>query len=114
MLKKPPSEKTAHRDDARCAGVDNHQLRQIDSVIDLSFIPDRVVGRYCLDNGRPPLDPILMFTALFLGYLFGALTTAIGARDRSEYRLLLISAYETDQSALRCLGGIGDPPRPDR
>ncbi|GHE81577.1 hypothetical protein GCM10019059_44370 [Camelimonas fluminis] len=26
---------------------------------------------YCADNGRPPLDPTLMFKALFLGYLFG-------------------------------------------
>ncbi|MBZ9934363.1 IS1182 family transposase, partial [Mesorhizobium sp. BR1-1-5] len=26
---------------------------------------------YCADNGRPPLDPTLMFKALFVGYLFG-------------------------------------------
>ena len=49
----------------------DHLLRKIDAVIDFSFIHDRVVGLYCADNGRPPLDPTLMFKALFLGYLFG-------------------------------------------
>src|ERR1700746_524494 len=48
-----------------------HLLRKIDAVIDFSFIHDRVAGLYCPDNGRPPLDPTLMFKALFIGYLFG-------------------------------------------
>jgi len=49
----------------------DHLLRRIDAVIDFSFIHDRVAGLYCADNGRPPLDPTLMFKALFIGYLFG-------------------------------------------
>ncbi|OCP14923.1 transposase, partial [Ensifer sp. LC54] len=49
----------------------DHLLRKIDAVIDFSFIHDRVAGLYCADNGRPPLDPTLMFKALFIGYLFG-------------------------------------------
>lgn len=49
----------------------DHLLRKIDAVIDFSFIHDRVAGLYCADNGRPALDPTLMFKALFLGYLFG-------------------------------------------
>lgn len=49
----------------------DHLLRKIDRVIDFSFIHDRVAGLYCADNGRPPLDPTVMFKALFLGYLFG-------------------------------------------
>ena len=49
----------------------DHLLRKIDAVIDFSFIHDRVAGLYCPDNGRPPLDPTLMFKALFIGYLFG-------------------------------------------
>ena len=46
-------------------------LRKIEAVIDFSFIHDRVAGLYCPDNGRPPLDPTLMFKALFIGYLLG-------------------------------------------
>lgn len=49
----------------------DHLLRRIDAVIDFSFIHDLVADRYCADNGRPPLDPTLMFKALFIGYLFG-------------------------------------------
>lgn len=50
---------------------DDHLLRKIDAVIDFSFIHDRVAELYCPDNGRPALDPVLMFKALFIGYLFG-------------------------------------------
>ena len=49
----------------------DHLLRKIDAVIDFSFIHDRVEGLYCADNGRPALDPTLMFKALFIGYLLG-------------------------------------------
>lgn len=49
----------------------DHLLRRIDAVIDFSFIHDLVEGLYCPDNGRPALDPVLMFKALFVGYLFG-------------------------------------------
>jgi len=49
----------------------DHLLRKIDAAIDFSFIHDRVSGLYCADNGRPALDPVTMFKALFIGYLFG-------------------------------------------
>ncbi|BBD40189.1 truncated transposase [Aminobacter sp. Y103A] len=49
----------------------DHLLRKIDGVIDFSFIHDLTAPLYCADNGRPPLDPTLMFKALFIGYLFG-------------------------------------------
>jgi transposase len=45
----------------------DHLLRKIDAVIDFSLIHDRVAGRYCPDNGRPPLDPTPMFKALLVG-----------------------------------------------
>ena len=46
-------------------------LRKIDAAIDFSFIHDLAAPLYRADNGRPPLDPTLMFKALFIGYLFG-------------------------------------------
>ncbi len=49
----------------------DHLLRKIDAAIDFSFIHDLTASLYCADNGRPPLDPTLMFKALFIGYLFG-------------------------------------------
>ncbi|MGB3540823.1 MAG: IS1182 family transposase [Mesorhizobium sp.] len=49
----------------------DHLLRKIERVIDFSFIHDLTAPLYSSDNGRPPLDPTLMFKALFVGYLFG-------------------------------------------
>lgn len=72
MLKKPGPDQTALEMvtlDQLVPG--DHLLRKIDAVIDFSFIHDRVADLYCADNGRPPLDPTLLFKALFIGYLFG-------------------------------------------
>ncbi|WP_019961579.1 IS1182 family transposase, partial [Woodsholea maritima] len=72
MLKKPSPQQTAFELVSLESLVpSDHLLRKIDAVIDFSFIHDRVAGLYCPDNGRPPLDPTLMFKALFIGYLFG-------------------------------------------
>jgi transposase len=49
----------------------DHLLRKIERAIDFSFIHELTAPLYCADNGRPPLDPTLMFKALFIGYLFG-------------------------------------------
>jgi transposase len=72
MLKKPAPQQTAiEMVTLESLVPKDHLLRKIEAVIDFSFIHDRVAGLYCPDNGRPPLDPTLMFKALFIGYLFG-------------------------------------------
>jgi len=49
----------------------DHLLRKIDNVIDFEFIREKVKDLYCADNGRPAVDPVVLFKMLFLGYLFG-------------------------------------------
>jgi len=49
----------------------DHLLRKIDRSIDFSFIRKKVAHLYCADNGRPALDPEVLFKMLFIGYLFG-------------------------------------------
>lgn len=49
----------------------NHLLRLIDKYIDFSFIREITNDLYCLDNGRPAIDPIVLFKMLFIGYLYG-------------------------------------------
>jgi transposase len=72
MLKAPCAAQTAIEIVALDSLVPkDHLLRKIDAVIDFSFIHDLTAPLYCADNGRPPLDPTLMFKALFIGYLFG-------------------------------------------
>ncbi len=48
-----------------------HLVRKIDKAIDLSFIRERVAHLYCANNGRPAIDPVMLFKLLLLGYLFG-------------------------------------------
>lgn len=49
----------------------DHILRKVDKYIDFSFIDDLVKDLYCHDNGRPAVDPKVLFKMLLLGYLFG-------------------------------------------
>jgi transposase len=49
----------------------NHLVRKLDKYIDFSFIYEKVKPYYCQDNGRPPVDPVILFKMLFIGYLFG-------------------------------------------
>ncbi|WP_180994148.1 IS1182 family transposase [Bacillus sp. Marseille-P3661] len=50
---------------------EDHLLRKIDKYIDFSFIPERVRPYYCEDNGRPSLDPLILFKMMFIGYIYG-------------------------------------------
>lgn len=50
---------------------ENHLLKKIDKFIDFTFIYDLVEDMYCLDNGRPSIDPVMLFKMLFIGYLYG-------------------------------------------
>jgi transposase len=49
----------------------DHILRKIDKYIDFTFIRELTKDLYCIDNGRPAFDPIVLFKMLFIGYLFG-------------------------------------------
>lgn len=49
----------------------DHLLRKIERAIDFDFIRDKVKELYCADNGRPAVDPVVLFKMLFLGYLYG-------------------------------------------
>jgi len=48
----------------------DHILRQIDTLVDFSFVRDTVKGCYCPDNGRPGVDPELVIRMLLIGYLY--------------------------------------------
>lgn len=49
----------------------DHLLRKIDRFIDFGFIREKTRDLYCPDNGRPSLDPVVLFKMLFIGYLYG-------------------------------------------
>lgn len=49
----------------------DHLLRLIDRYIRFDFIREATSHLYCHDNGRPAIDPVVLFKMLFIGYLFG-------------------------------------------
>jgi len=49
----------------------NHILRDIDKAIDFNFIYDEVKDLYCEDNGRPSVDPVVLFKIVLIQYTFG-------------------------------------------
>ena len=50
---------------------EDHFLRKVDRVVDFSFIYDLCAPLYCADNGRPAIDPEILFRMLLVGYLYG-------------------------------------------
>ncbi|PHK48696.1 IS5/IS1182 family transposase, partial [Staphylococcus edaphicus] len=38
----------------------NHLLRKVDTILDLNFVYELVEDKYCLDNGRPSIDPVIL------------------------------------------------------
>lgn len=49
----------------------DHLLRKINKAIDFSFIREKTTHLYCPNNGRPAIDPEVLFKMLFIGYLYG-------------------------------------------
>ena len=50
---------------------DDHFLRKVERAVDFSFIYDLCAPLYCADNGRPAIDPEVLFRMLLVGYLYG-------------------------------------------
>ena len=48
----------------------NHVLRKIDAAIDFTKIYDLVEDLYCEDNGRPSVDPVVLFKIVLLQHIF--------------------------------------------
>ena len=49
----------------------NYLLRRIAVAVDFGFIHDLCKDLYCSSNGRPAVEPEVLFKMLFVGYLFG-------------------------------------------
>ena len=49
----------------------DHLLRAIDAAVDFTRIYDMVEPLYCLDNGRPSVDPVVLFKMVLIQHLYG-------------------------------------------
>ena len=50
---------------------EDHLLRKIDKLLNFDRIYDFVEHLYCADNGRPAVDPVVLFKIVFIQHLFG-------------------------------------------
>ena len=69
-------EKKLSRDQLQMISIEdmvpkNHILRDIDLAISFDFIYDAVKDLYCEDNGRPSIDPVVLFKIILIKFLFG-------------------------------------------
>ncbi|GIP31031.1 hypothetical protein J2TS4_02410 [Paenibacillus sp. J2TS4] len=48
----------------------DNMLRQINELVDFTFIYEELKDKFCLDNGRNAIDPIRMFKYLLLKAIF--------------------------------------------
>jgi transposase len=49
----------------------DHLLRKINAAVDYDKIYDFVENLYCLDNGRPGVDPVVLFKMVLIQHLYG-------------------------------------------
>ena len=49
----------------------NHILRKLNKIFDLSFVRKLTAEYYCNNIGRPSVDPELFFRMILIGYVFG-------------------------------------------
>jgi transposase len=92
-------EKAASREQIEILSVDQlvpeeHLVRKLENAIDWNFIYELVESKYCMDNGRPSLDPVTLIKLPVLQYMFGMRTearsgcrtsAALSRRDRASF-----------------------------
>ena len=70
----------------------DHLVRKLDKHIKFDFIYELVEPLYCHDNGRPSVDPVVLFKMVFISYLFGVRSmrrTAEEIKTNMAYRWFL-------------------------
>ena len=61
----------------------DNMLRQINDLVDFSFVLDELQNKYCLDNGRNAVPPVRMFKYLLLKSIFDL--SDVDVVERSKY-----------------------------
>ena len=50
---------------------EDHLLRKIDRAVDFDKLYEFVEEIYCNDNGRPSIDPVILFKMVLIQHLYG-------------------------------------------
>ena len=85
-----------------------HLLRKIDAAVDFTRIYDMVEPLYCLDNGRPSIDPVVLFKMVLIQHLYGLPSLRRTAEEVSAnmcYRWFLGYRLQEETPRQRAHGG---------
>lgn len=63
---------------------EDNLLRQINDLVDFSFVYDELKSKYCLDNGRNAISPIRMFKYLLLKSIYNLSDVDVVERSRFD------------------------------
>ena len=66
----------------------DHLLRKIDAAVDFNEIYGMVESLYCADNGRPSVDPVVLFKMAIIQHMYG-----LGSLRRTAEEVSLNVAY---------------------
>ena len=72
MMLKKPIDKSAQYEMISISELvlNNHWLCKVDAILDLNFVYELVDDKYCLDNGRPSIVPVVLVIILLVQRLF--------------------------------------------
>ena len=82
--------------------AEDHFLRRIDRVLDLSFIRELTAARYADGQGRPSIDPEVYFRMQLVAYFFGVTSPT---RCRITHRSRGSATASAKKSSRRCSAG---------
>ncbi|SDO15923.1 Transposase [Paenibacillus sp. yr247] len=78
----------------------DNMLRQINELIDFSFVYEELKERYSLDNGRNAIDPIRMFKYLLLKAIFELSDVDIVERSRYDMSFKYFLGMAPEESVI--------------
>jgi len=78
---------------------DDHILKRVDRVLDLSWLHEAVQGYYCTDNGRPGIDPEVAVRLMLAGFFQGIVHDRKLMREAQvNIAIRWFAGYELDEA----------------
>lgn len=78
----------------------DNMLRQINELVDFTFVYDELKVNYCLDNGRNAIDPLRMFKYLLLKAIFELSDVDVVERSRYDMSFKFFLQMAPEESVI--------------
>ncbi|MCL2026138.1 MAG: transposase, partial [Leptospirales bacterium] len=78
----------------------SHILRQMNDLVDFSFVFDELKDKYCLDNGRNAEDPVRMFKYLLLKCMYRMSDNDLVERSMYDMSFKYFLNYRPEDSVI--------------